>query len=626
MAFNFGRDYGFQKIEYAHQELITFFNAMDEVFYSVDQLTGNVTHISNGCEKLSGYKPEAFLENNRLWYELIHPDDKHFAADEEDMLQAHKTVHVEYRIIRRDGDVRWVEDKVVPGFDDGGRLVRADGITRDITERKLAEERHHRSESRYRQIVETAQEGVWTIDEQGKTNFVNQKLADLFGYRPEEMLGKEPFHFMHENDRAESAARMERRRKGSNEDLDIRYITKSGGEFWANVSSNPIVDANGNYTGMVAMVTDVTQRKLDEEALKKSEANLRAIFDNTDSAYIFIGTDLSLVSFNALAQKFSIDFNKKELEINKPINYYFTAERWPVICQTLEKIKSSGEISSYDLSFQRHDGTTQWFNVRWLNVKTADNRHAGFILANRDITETKTAMLERERVAADLIQHVKDLEQFTYIISHNLRAPVANIIGLSEMLKEDLLDAEEKQDVVERVSKSILTIDGVIQDLNHILQSRERANEKKEDVHFIDLVDTIKTSIHNTITNEKAEINCSFEVASMFTVKSYLYSIFYNLTSNSIKYRKVGVAPVISMTSRLSKGKIVLHFKDNGKGIDLDKNASQLFGLYKRFDTTTEGKGMGLFMVKTQVEALGGTIEIKSKPDHGTEFTIGFPV
>ncbi|HZY37376.1 MAG TPA: PAS domain-containing protein, partial [Mucilaginibacter sp.] len=107
MAFNFGGNYGFQKIEYAHQELITFFNAMDEVFYSVDRLTGNVTHISNGCEKLSGYKPEAFLENNRLWYELIHPDDKHFAADEEEMLQASKTVHVEYRIIRSDGVVRW---------------------------------------------------------------------------------------------------------------------------------------------------------------------------------------------------------------------------------------------------------------------------------------------------------------------------------------------------------------------------------------------------------------------------------------------------------------------------------------------------------------------------------------
>jgi len=82
---------------------------------------------------------------------------------------------------------------------------------------------------------------------------------------------------------------------------------------------------------------------------------------------------------------------------------------------------------------------------------------------------------------------------------------------------------------------------------------------------------------------------------------------------------------VISIESRKVKDKIELRFNDNGKGIDLDKNAAQLFGLYKRFDTTMEGKGMGLFMVKTQVEALGGTIRIKSKLNHGTEFIIQFP-
>ncbi len=626
MAFSFNNEFGLQKLEYAHQELMTFFNAMDEVFFSVDQVSRKVIQISNGCEKLYGHKPEEFLANHRLWFELIHPDDKYLVEDEDDMLRRGETVQKEYRIIRGDGTVRWVADKVVPGFDEEGGLVRVDGITRDITERKEAEEKHRKSEAWYRQIVESAQEGVWTIDEREKTNFVNKKMAEILGYAPEEMMGKGLYDFMDDAGRAYAIACMERRRRGSKENLDIRYLTKTGEEVWANISANPIIDEKGKYQGALAMVTDITQRKLDEDALKNSEANLRAIFENTDSSYILVGTDLRIVSFNALAQKFSIEHNGKPLEVNQHISYYFTEERWPLINETLEKIAATGELASYELSYPKPDGTTQWNNVRWLDVKTSDNRHAGFILANKDITETKTAMLERERVTADLIQHVKDLEQFTYIISHNLRAPVANIIGLSEMLTEDLLEPGEKQEVVERVSQSILTIDNVIQDLNHILQSRELVNEKKEEVYFIDLVNAIKTSIHTTIVNEKVQLNCSFEPASMFTVKSYLYSVFYNLASNSIKYRQAGVTPVISITSRLFKNKIVLHFKDNGKGIDLDKHASHLFGLYKRFDTTTEGKGMGLFMVKTQVEALGGTIEIKSKPDYGTEFIIGFPV
>jgi signal transduction histidine kinase len=167
----------------------------------------------------------------------------------------------------------------------------------------------------------------------------------------------------------------------------------------------------------------------------------------------------------------------------------------------------------------------------------------------------------------------------------------------------------------------------VIQDLNHILQSRAMLNEKKEPVYFDDLLETIKTSIQNIIANEHVQFHCSFDDAgSIFAIRSYLYSIFYNLISNSIKYRQTNITPQLSIKSYKLKDKIELRFKDNGKGIDLEKNSGQLFGLYKRFDTTMEGKGMGLFMVKTQVEALGGTIKIKSTLGEGTEFVIQLPV
>ena len=111
----------------------------------------------------------------------------------------------------------------------------------------------------------------------------------------------------------------------------------------------------------------------------------------------------------------------------------------------------------------------------------------------------------------------------------------------------------------------------------------------------------------------------------MFTTRSYLYSIFYNLISNSIKYRNPDIPTVISIKSQKAGNKIELRFKDNGKGIDLDKNGQNIFGLYKRFDNSVEGKGMGLYIVKTQVTTLGGTIQIESQPGKGTEFTLLFP-
>ena len=363
---------------------------------------------------------------------------------------------------------------------------------------------------------------------------------------------------------------------------------------------------------------------IDEEALKKSEANLRTIFDNTDTAYILFDSGLHIVSFNALAQKYSEEQNKVSLVVNKFIKDYFSDERWPFIEQTLKKV-ADGENAGYELNFTDADGVTKWFDVRWLNVKNNDNKNWGFILANKDITEAKTMALERERITADLIQHNSHLEQFTYIVSHNLRAPVANIMGLTDMLKDhdDDLDAESKNEVVERLSQSIKNIDTVIKDLNSILQARRPVNEKKEPVYFKELCDDIVTNTYHTIIKEHAQLNCAFdEVESLFTIRSYLYSIFYNLVSNSIKYRQTDVDPIITISSRKLKDKVELRFKDNGKGIDLEKNGEHLFGLYKRFDTSAEGKGMGLFMVKTQVEALGGTIKINSKLGEGTEFII----
>ena len=111
----------------------------------------------------------------------------------------------------------------------------------------------------------------------------------------------------------------------------------------------------------------------------------------------------------------------------------------------------------------------------------------------------------------------------------------------------------------------------------------------------------------------------------MFSIKTYLHSIFYNLISNSLKYRQPDISPVIKISSQRLDGKIVLIFNDNGMDIDLKKNGHQVFGLYKRFHTeSAEGKGMGLYMVKTQVESIGGKISIESAVNKGTTFTIEF--
>ncbi|HEY4327112.1 MAG TPA: PAS domain-containing protein [Mucilaginibacter sp.] len=257
-----------QKLEEVQKELIAFFEAMDDVFFSVDMINLRVTQISKSCEKLYGYKAAEFLTNHLFWFGLIHPDDKHIVENENNILRLGGQINNTYRIIRKDNAIRWVESKIVPGLDETGKLIRVDGITRDITDRKEAEENHKRSEDRYRQIVETAQEGIWTIDENEKTNFVNKKICDILEYSPEEMMGKKLYDFMDKEGKAYAMQCIERRRQGVKENLDFRYVTKSGKNVWANISTNPIFDETGKYKGSLAMVIDITQRKLNEEALK----------------------------------------------------------------------------------------------------------------------------------------------------------------------------------------------------------------------------------------------------------------------------------------------------------------------------------------------------------------------
>ena len=367
-----------QKLEEAHQNLTVFFNAMDEVFFSVDMINLKVIQMSKGCEKLYGYTVDNFLANHLFWFELIHPEDRHITENEDEILHRGEQINNTYRIIRKDKTIRWVESKIIPGLDETGKLIRIDGITRDITARKEAEEKHRQSEDRYRQIVETAQEGIWTIDENEKTNFVNKKICEILGYSSEEMMGKGLYDFMDEKGRAYAIDCMERRRNGVKENLDIRYITKTGQDVWANISANPIFGETGKYKGSLAMVTDITQRKLNEEALKKSEANLRTIFNNTDTAYVLFNSEMKVISFNAIAQKFSEEQNKIQLKNNFSMKSYFSAERWVFIKKVLDKVKRES-IVKYELSYPQADGSVKWYSVRWLVVKNSDNKNCGFI-------------------------------------------------------------------------------------------------------------------------------------------------------------------------------------------------------------------------------------------------------
>lgn len=472
--------------------------------------------------------------------------------------------------------------------------------------------------------------GSWEMDLEAGINKWSDEAYRLLGYVPGEV---EPtlenfLASVHPDDRAAVQKMTDQVEHGSSLSLKMYFRLKPQHGEVRYIRSELFIKRNERQepVRITGFNQDVTEARMAEEKVQRSEANLRTIFDHADTGYILFDTSLRIASFNQLAQKFSTEDLSRPLEEGAYCLDYFRADRRELLKSIIEDALRN-KLTNYEINYPQSDGTDRWYYVRFLPVSNADHKNFGVIMALTDVTERKMSELQREKITNDLIQRNKDLEQFAYIISHNLRAPVANIIGFTAILNDLALSEGEKSEIILALSTSVRKLDEVIMDLNHILQVKREINENREPVRFSELVRDIRTSIVNTLERERVQIITDFsEADELFTLKSYLHSIFYNLITNSIKYRQPHLAPIIHITSHRDKNKLQLIFKDNGMGIDLEKRGEQVFGLYKRFHTQVEGKGMGLFMTKTQVETLGGHISIRSEVDKGTEFTIEFEV
>lgn len=403
---------------------------------------------------------------------------------------------------------------------------------------------------------------------------------------------------------------------------EFRIITTESQTRIVNIQGKPAVNDDEESPKIVGVLQDITERKEHEESLIKSEANLNTIFNNTDTAYILLDSELRIVSFNEPAQKFSYKQLRRALTEGENFIEYISDDNKASVMNVLQNVLQGNPID-YEMSYKKGDITT-WYDAQYFPIVTKE-KIFGLILKLTDITKRKQDDFERSKITQDLIQHNKDLEQFGYIVSHNLRAPVANIKGTADVLMDLELAEEERTMIIQDLATSVSKLDEVILDLNNILLIKKESVQENELINFSNIVKDVTRSLGSLVNKDDVEINTDFiDAPEMISLKSYIYSIFYNLISNSIKYKKPYIPALIKIKSYKKDDKIRLIFKDNGLGIDLDKKSGSLFGLYKRFHNHVDGKGVGLFMVKTQVESLKGTIFVKSQVDVGTEFIIDF--
>mgnify|MGYP002777351060 FL=1 len=298
----------------------------------------------------------------------------------------------------------------------------------------------------------------------------------------------------------------------------------------------------------------------------------------------------------------------------------FFAEMWKTI--------TTGNVWRNEICNKAKDGSLYWVDSTINPVKDENGKIYQYMSIRFLITDRKKVEYENQTLINQLIQQNNDLLRFSYIISHNLRAPVTNIMGLVDLIQLIIPQSTEQiKTALTHLNTSAHRLDEIIEDLNNLLNIKKKIGEKKETFLLSEIIDRVKQLLFAQIEESQAEIVIKLEeVNEVNSIKSYIESILFNLISNAIKFRNPSRSLYIEIYSKINDANLELVVKDNGLGMNLDRIKDKIFMLYNRFHPQIEGKGIGLFLTRTMVENLGGKMTAESNQNEGSIFRITIPI
>jgi PAS domain S-box-containing protein len=310
----------------------------------------------------------------------------------------------------------------------------------------------------------------------------------------------------------------------------------------------------------------------------------------------------------------------KEQVLHRSYYDFLPVEVREVFREKLREAFATGKPVRFDMFASQGNSAPRHWDV--VKVPLLENgRAVGIHMLAREITEkvkSQEAMFAQNR----------DLQQFTYLVSHNLRAPLANALGLADLLGTEEAGSPHFAQIHTHLLANLHHLDQVLRDMNTILALRDQQGLKAaEAVPLADVVHQVVQGLQELVEQAGGTIDVHIpETFRVQTNRSYLHSIFFNLLSNALKYRAAErpLHVVVTATENLATGKTIV-VADNGSGFDQERAGTNVFQLYQRFHPHHTGRGVGLYLVKTHVESLGGRIEVHSRVGEGTRFSIFLP-
>lgn len=485
------------------------------------------------------------------------------------------------------------------------------------------------SNERYDIVSKATSDIIWDWKIQEDKMSWNRGIETIFGYTPDQVGGSSKWWFdkIHPEDTIKMSIKLYSFIEQKTEKWQDQYRFRCADGSYKYVLDRGFIlkDENGKSVRMIGAIQDITKQKEEEQRLKL----LETVITQAKDSIIITEPDLQdgnipkIVYVNPAFSTMS-GYTPDEIIGESPSIFVGPNSDMQEYEKLSFSIKNKQECQIETISYKKNK-EEYWVGFSMLPVYNSDGELSHWVSIQRDITEAKKQEVEKEQLIRELTQNNKDLQQFSYITSHNLRAPLSNLTGLLNLIEDIPIDNPELKEILDGFNKSTHLLNETIEDLVKVIVIKDNPSIQKEDLSLKDVFENVFSQLDFLIGLHKPIIIINFDkVPILNTNKAYLESILLNLLTNAIKYKSEIKKSKITISASQVDDTVFLVFKDNGIGIDLVRNKDKVFGLYQRFHNFPDSKGLGLYLVKSQVEAMGGSIEIESEVNKGTTFTLTF--
>ncbi len=593
---------------------------------------GKLQYANPLFQELTGYTGKELIGKDSL--QLVHPEDRETVRERAIEHLKEKSVHpYEYRFIKKNGDVIWVLGKVT-SVDYGGRPAVIGSFT-DITERKRMEEQLRSSEERLKVLFEFAPDAYYLHDMEA--NFVdgNRAAEKLTGYKREELVGE---NFLKLNllppeqipKAAEFLAKAAVRQHSEAGEFTLNR--KDGKQIAVEIRTFPVTIEGQDL--VLGMAHDITERKRAEEALRESEERYRTILEGMHDGYYEIDLAGNVTFVNDSACRY-LGYSREEM-IGMNYRVYTLPEDVETVFKIFNQVYRTGEpVEGFAWKAIRKDGATGFAEASVSPIKNDKGEIVGFRCVGRDVTERKRAEEKIRQLNEELEQRVielgerteqlqaanKELEAFSYSVSHDLRAPLRTLDGFSQALLEDYGDELDElgKDYLQRVRYAAQHMAQLIDDmlsLSRITRSEIRCEK-------VDLT-ALARSIAAELKQRQPERHVEFIIAEGLAANGdarLLRVVLDNLMGNAWKFTRTRECARVEFGHTKADGESAYFVRDNGVGFDM-AYVDKLFGAFQRLHSPVEfeGTGIGLATVQRIIHRHGGRVWAEGAVNQGAIF------